>query len=1186
MDNGDRPISLGAFVGTERFSILRELGAGGMGTVYAALDRERGVTVALKTLREISPDGLFRFKREFREFRDLHHPNLVSLHELHCDAGVWFFTMDLVEGVDFLTWVRPRGILDIVRLRNALKQLTRAVLALHDAGKIHRDIKPSNILVTRDGRLVLLDFGIAGDVLRRSTDAVMGTLAYMAPEQALGHPLGPATDWYAIGVTLYEALAGQLPVSGSAYAMLIDKFKPATPHPRSIAPESPEDLDQLCSELLVIRPEARPLGRQLIERLEGRLAPPRAEPHFIGRARELELLESQYEGSKKSLHTVAVIGESGIGKTELVQHFLRLVGDRDRECVILSGRCHQREQLPFQAVDGWMDSLSSALRHLADAEVASLLPERIELLAHSFPVLRRVCAIAHAPPVALPPELRERRKLVFTVFRDLVAAVAERVPVVLFIDDLHWIDEDSSALVTTLLQEPGAPAALLLGTLRSGMDQQPAIVRRLQGFHLERLAATDALVLTELLSYASPCASGMIDALRIAEQSAGHPLFIDVLVRHAATRGGAAATLEEALAWEIAELAPGPRAVVSIASVAAGPLSHEVAVRALDLSPEGLVAAVSQLSRAHLLRSSGGGKGTRIEPYHARIRGAVLAALTPEETRSLHMRLARSLEKEAAPDPSVLFGHFLAARELERASHFARLAGDEASRALAFDRAATLYQECLALLARPEPEILVSLAEAFANDGRAANAADAYLQAAEFAAPEQSTDLRRRAAQHLLRAGHVERGLETLGGVLKAVNVRLPDTPEAALRALALSRLRLWLRGTNFVERPAQNLPRQVREQLESCWAAATGLAVIDPLKAAHFHTLHLWLALEAGDLSHIAKGLAMNAAFLAVSGKNPAKSARMLAHSRQLVEPLDSAELRGLLALTEAVIAVCDGRWKEAQGLCRAAESFLRNHCQGVSWEIDNARFFGLAAAYWTGDLRGLQDEVAAQLSNSEARGDLFAQANVRTVASPLLALVDDDPLRARSEIERAVAAWPLDDFHVQHLNAALTLAQVELYDGRAGAAHERLQAIWRSFERSQLSRIQYFRVWARYVRACAAIALGDVQHALSDARHLEREGGWAHAMGQILRAACDRSEGRLGAWREAARLLEEAALDLFAACARVRAGDAAGAEWLEAAGVRNTAALANALTPIPDVGARPRHPGSRANGSSAGTV
>jgi serine/threonine protein kinase len=196
-----------AFRGTRRFEPIALLGEGAVGEVYAAHDRDRGTRVAVKRLRRLGPDDVQRFKHEFRSLADLHHPNLVSLGELFLEDGEWFFTMELIEGVSFLDWVRPAGRLDEARLRAALGQLAAGLSALHAAGKVHRDVKPSNVLVNAEGRVVLLDLGLVADV-RSSGSSFVGTPHYRAPEQAARQPAGRAADWYAVGVMLYEALTG------------------------------------------------------------------------------------------------------------------------------------------------------------------------------------------------------------------------------------------------------------------------------------------------------------------------------------------------------------------------------------------------------------------------------------------------------------------------------------------------------------------------------------------------------------------------------------------------------------------------------------------------------------------------------------------------------------------------------------------------------------------------------------------------------------------------------------------------------------------------------------------------------------------------------------------------------------------------------------------------------------------
>ncbi len=266
------------------YELIRQLGQGGMGIVFEARDLRRGRSVALKLMQEADPAALYRFKREFRALAELNHPHSVVLYELVSDAGLWFFTMELLDGVNFLAHVRgagpSRGLLAperVARLREALAQLAEGVLALHAAGRLHRDIKPGNVLVTRKGRVVVLDFGLAAELDRSGRylsvrPGLLGTLDYMAPEQAAALPVSPASDWYSVGVMLYEALTGGPPFEGAPQNLLIAKQRDDPPSPASRASGVPDDLAVLCLELLRRQPSARPTGAEVLRRLHS--APP------------------------------------------------------------------------------------------------------------------------------------------------------------------------------------------------------------------------------------------------------------------------------------------------------------------------------------------------------------------------------------------------------------------------------------------------------------------------------------------------------------------------------------------------------------------------------------------------------------------------------------------------------------------------------------------------------------------------------------------------------------------------------------------------------------------------------------------------------------------------------------------------------------------------------------------------
>ena len=431
---------LPAFAGTDRFRVLRQLGAGGFGVVYEVVDRERDATVALKVLRRADPEHLYRLKQEFRALAEISHPNLVSFYELLSDNGRWFFTMELVSGTDFVGFVRgivpvPRlaetkttdsvsratrqiddvdpaadaptaalsdaatpptlpavvaqSGLDFARLRQALKQLGHGLTYLHSLGKLHRDIKSANVMVTPEGRVVLLDFGLVMDRDAEISDPAMnvaGTLEYMAPEQFGGDGPHPAADWYAVGVLMFRALTARYPFNGNAMEMWNAKQRQAPPQAREFVPGLPEDLNALCRDLLAKEPARRPTGDQFLARL-GASAPTlsivypvsaASRAPFVGRQAELRALESAYAAGKAGQATTVYLhGTSGIGKTALVRHFLEDLQRRDEDTLVFAGRCYEQESVPYKALDSLVDALSQYLRERPPSEVESVLPRDI-----------------------------------------------------------------------------------------------------------------------------------------------------------------------------------------------------------------------------------------------------------------------------------------------------------------------------------------------------------------------------------------------------------------------------------------------------------------------------------------------------------------------------------------------------------------------------------------------------------------------------------------------------------------------------------------------------------------------------------------------------------------------------------------------------------------------------------------
>jgi tetratricopeptide (TPR) repeat protein/tRNA A-37 threonylcarbamoyl transferase component Bud32 len=252
-----------------RYVIVRLLGVGGMGAVYQAFDEKLGVPIALKTIRR--PAGSDapptdtqerRFKRELLLARRVTHKNVVRIHDLGEVDGMLYITMPYVPGNNLAAVLAREGRLPVARVLQIAREVAAGLAAAHEAGVVHRDLKPANIMIEDDGeRALIMDFGIARSTsvpaAASHTEAFVGTLAYMSPEQAEGKVVDHRSDQYAFGLVLYDLLSGGRPAAGSGVADLIARMRNSLPPLRSLNPAVPEPLEQIIDRCLERDPNAR-----------------------------------------------------------------------------------------------------------------------------------------------------------------------------------------------------------------------------------------------------------------------------------------------------------------------------------------------------------------------------------------------------------------------------------------------------------------------------------------------------------------------------------------------------------------------------------------------------------------------------------------------------------------------------------------------------------------------------------------------------------------------------------------------------------------------------------------------------------------------------------------------------------------------------------------------------------------
>ncbi len=1086
-----------------------------MGAVYLVQDRERGVTVALKTLRRVDASGIYRFKREFRALADVSHGSLVKLHELFCEADEWFFTMEYVEGKHFLDYVlpgtqhvdspTPRPTLELplsdagellvgneapvhglellfptplkdeARLRAVLAQVTEALLAVHAAGKLHRDLKSDNVLVTAEGRAVLLDFGIAVERTAQHPKTleagVVGTPAYMSPEQAEGSAVDEATDWYSLGVMLYEALTGSLPFDGS-YLQVIQQKQHLDPLPPSqVVSGVPADLDELCVQLLSRDPHARPRGDAVLRALRHKRAastpPPLpslpAEPDvlFVGRGAQLLQLQEALRSTDSGRPVLAFVhGASGMGKTTLVDAFLSRVRNDDAS-VVLKGVCYERESVPFKAFDNLIDALSRYLRRLPPVRVAELLPRDVQALAQLFPVLRRVESIKEAKRrTATTRDPQELRRRAVVALKELLSRIADQKSLCLSIDDLQWGDVDSAHLIAELTCGPDSPAMLMICTYRSGEVSGSPCLQTLFNHTREdprldlREVAVGAFSPEESYALARELLGqdAWVKARALGAEAQGCPYLLAELGRYVMRQqllgAGAPQTLslDAALGERFAALSTDARTLLQLVSVAGRPVpEHALALGAsFDID---LQTALSELRSSRLLRGVATRSARAVDVYHDRIRQAVLAGLDEVTLRRWHRRLATTLEATGSADLEALTVHLLGAHDYERAGLYALRAAAQAADALAFDKAARLYEiadEHYVGDAADQRALKARWGDALVNAGRGTRAAQVYFDAALGAQGDQAIVLQRKAGVQLLRSGYFERGIAVLQDTLESHGLVLAPSFREAYRAANTLREQLKQRGLVFARRAQHEVPKGALDRLDTGWSITLGILLTEVDRTLPLVVRFLLDALEVGEPGRVACGLCLFHVYvdigMADARGEPTLGALELAST--LAAQVDEARVRAWVAFGRAHELLRRGELPGAVRQLELAEEIFRNRCTGAAAEMRLCRQLlgSLLVSFTHLDAVGRCEEWARE---AEEHDDLLGATRLRLLSTTSGSLLQDDPDRAERYCRESIRVWARSEFDLTALLQHSAASLVDVYRADAVACARDLEAL-----------------------------------------------------------------------------------------------------------------------------------------------
>ncbi len=1064
-----------------RYRLSRLLGTGGMGLVYEATTDHMPGTLAVKTLTNLSPEGLLCFKQEFRRTAALSHPHLVSLYELGHDAGLWFFSMELIRGRHLLehVWnspVFPGSALAVEGLRHPLPQLLDALEYLHSNGVLHLDVKPANVLVTDDGSVKLLDFGLSASEASADSNRFAGTPGYMAPEQMWGR-VSAACDCYALGAMLFEAVTGQLPLTGPLASALMTKRLQPAPRVEDVDPSIPTNIARLIDGLLQRAPEER-WGVKDVRRELGLAAAARSSlarmskpgRELYGRDGERATLLSLLDDAGSTTVICRLLGDSGLGKTSLLTACTQQW--QQRGALVLSSRCFEWQAIPFKAADSLVDQLYD---YLSTSRKTLNLPNDLLFACKMFPVLEGLPFDVIVPSLQ-DPQLERTRAA--RALGEVLRSIASERPVVVCIDDTHWGDIESADILGHMVDMVPQGLVLVLSA-RKGEVRDSLIFDRITGIakthrlvqlELGPLSVDDSLRLIRSTAGGQPWSEQQLRAL--VEDASGIPFLIEQVSRNQNDRTAQVGTLEQLFREQYLALEATARTVLDVVAIARHPTPLRD-ILASTASTGQVHQALSQLQSQALVRCEGFDDSALLEPYHDRVRQAVLAQIPASVQLQLHRRVAVQLESTGA-SAGRLAEHWYLAGDLTRAAACALEAAHAAYEALAFERACELYARAFEWepqLTELDPTLLEKQAWSEYQAGHCRQAGLLFSAAAERCSHEERRlDLLGHAIEALLVSGALDLGNEVLNRLLNEMGVSgVLRPPWRVAQLVGLTRVLRW-RTRKFPT--AQRADALALRRAEVMWNAGKAMTNMLPIDGMVLLLRSLLFALDSGDERAIARGLSIAASgyvpFLEKDSERLLREADVLAHKQ--ADPY----LLGMLGVTRSTAAHMAGEWPRILEETDTAQVNLEKANVPTNWERSLLAGHHTVALQHLGDMRVLAEYARRSASAAKRRGDLVAYVSTLNAYGFSQAAQNNlaELTQAIAEMSEVIGSWT-SGYGLWHCALWRLQVLLALRHEDYVAAHVLLQRDWGKIRDSLLLRTRALRCVILDVRAAVLLNL-----------------------------------------------------------------------------------------------------------------
>jgi tetratricopeptide (TPR) repeat protein len=420
--------------------------------------------------------------------------------------------------------------------------------------------------------------------------------------------------------------------------------------------------------------------------------------------------------------------------------------------------------------------------------------------------------------------------------------------------------------------------------------------------------------------------------------------------------------------------------------------------------------------------------------------------------------------------------------------------------------------------------------------------------------------------------------------------MKLPKTSYRAIFSFILRSALLRVRGLGFRERKASEIAAQELLKIDSCWSAIIGFGMVDPIRCAEIQTRHLLLALKAGEPYRIARALAAECSYIAMAGqRNHNRSEKLLQIVKSLAERVENPHARALALMEVGMVAFCEGRWAKAFEYAARAENLLREECTGVTWELNTLQIFILRSLILIGDIDKVILRFPLLLKEAQERGDLYAEVNLLTRISYVVAMIADQPERGLADSREAIAQWSQEGFHAQHFFDLVGHVEIALYNGDDNAAYQLMAEKWRLL--SLILQIQVLKIELLHLRARATLARvakaddGQIKALLKaveqDAKRIEREKiPWGNALVTLINATVLAARGKIAEaihqLAQAESELKSVDMHLYAAAALYRRGQlmnndagaalmASSLQWMKDKKIKNPVKFIAMLAPWP---------------------